>query len=99
MLAGCSGYLPDLPAGYVVESETDKGVITGSVGTNPLGKQWREWSRYEYHSTSDPFYPQPECPDDGLPVECGNLFAIVLPVGEYEFWAVSPARLLTLAIC
>ncbi len=106
LLAGCSGYLPGLPAGYVVGSEPDKGVITGSVGTIPLGKQWREWSRYDYYSTSDPelrghvtsavnwsnpFYPQPECPDDGLPAECGNLFAIALPAGEYEFWAVSPA--------
>jgi hypothetical protein len=106
LLAGCTGFLPGLPADYVVEAEPDKGVIVGSVGTNPLGKQWREWSRYEYRSTSDPklhghvtsavnwsnpFYPQPECPDDGLPAECASLFAIVLAPGEYEFWAVAPA--------
>ena len=106
-LSGCTGFLPGLPAGYDVASNLDKGVIVGSVGTNPLGKQWREWSQYGYYSTSNPklsghvtsavnwsnpFFPQPECPDDGLPVECGNLFAIILPAGEYEFSAVIPAR-------
>ncbi len=105
-LAGCTGFMPDLPVDFVVDADREKGIVVGSVGTNPLGKQWREWSRYEYRSVSDedirghvtsavnwsnPFYPQPECPDDGLPEECANLFAIVLPVGEYEFWAVTPA--------
>lgn len=106
-LAGCTGFLPELPASYDIASDPDKGIITGSVGTNPLGKQWREWSQYVYHSTNDPklsghvtsavnwsnpFFPQPECKDDGLPAECGHLFAIILPAGEYEFSAVIPAR-------
>jgi hypothetical protein len=106
MLSGCTGYLPGLPVDYDVASDTNKGVITGSVGTNPLGKQWREWGRYDFHSITDskirghvtsavnwsnPFYPQPECPDDGLMDECASLFAIILPAGQYEFSTVIPA--------
>lgn len=105
-LSGCSGFQPGLPADYDLASKSDEGVVVGSVGTNPIGKQWREWSRYEYRSVSDPkihghvtsavnwsnpFFSQPECPDDGLLAECGQLFAIVLPAGKYEFWAVVPA--------
>jgi hypothetical protein len=106
-MSGCTGFLPGLPADYDVESDPNKGVIVGSVGTNPLGEQWREWSRYEFSSANDPkklrghvtsavnwsnpFYPQPECPDDGLLAECANLFAIILPAGEYQFFGVVPA--------
>ena len=106
LLTGCSGFLPELPADYRVEEHQENGVIVGSVGTNPLGKQWREWSRYNFHSINDPkfqghvtsavnwsnpFYPQPECPDDGLPYECANLFALILPAGLYQFTTVIPA--------
>lgn len=31
------------------------------------------------------------CPDDGLADECGQLFALLLPAGEYEFHMVIPA--------
>jgi hypothetical protein len=106
-LTGCSGIKSGLPVDYDVASDPDKGVIVGSVGTNPLGKQWREWSQYEYAATnnpkfhghvtsavnkSNPFLGQPECPDDGLPAECANLFAVILPAGKYKFFAVIPAR-------
>ena len=105
-LAACTGYKSGLPPDYNVLLDSANGVVVGSVGTNPLGKQWREWSQYLYLSSidqkkrgsvasavnwSNPFFPQPECPDDGLEAECGNLFAIILPAGEYEFWAVIPA--------
>lgn len=105
-LAGCTGYLPGLPTDYDVASDPNKGVIVGSVGTNLAGQNWREWSKYTYSPISDPksvgyvasavgwsipSFPQPECPDDGLPAECANLFAILLPVGEYKFWGLVPA--------
>jgi len=106
LLAGCTGFLPGLPDDYQVGADPEKGVIVGSVGTNPLGNPWREYSRYDFRSANDPklrghvtsavnwsnpFYPQPECADDGLPDECASLFAILLPAGEYEFRAVIPA--------
>lgn len=44
----------------------------------------------------NPFYmfgSMPLCADDGLAEECGHLFALLLPAGEYEFTDVSPAMM------
>jgi len=103
-----SGTMSGLPADYVVEQELGKGVIVGSVGSQTFPDMaYREWNTYAYRSKADPkqggfitsavkwsnpFYPQPECPDDGLEDECGLLFAMDLPVGKYEIFGVIPAR-------
>lgn len=54
----------------------------------------------EGHITSafkwNPFYmwgSMPLCQDDGLEFECGYLFAILLPPGDYEFQQVTPAMM------
>ncbi len=37
------------------------------------------------------FSPDPACEEDELPNECGVLFAVKLPVGDYEFFVAHPA--------
>lgn len=106
LIAGCSGYdfKPGLAADYIAESDLSNGVVLVSVGARPepnLG--WNAWSYYEFRSVNDPqrlgslksakkhnFGFTSGCDDDGLPKECGQLFAIVLPAGEYEFFRVIP---------
>lgn len=88
----------DLDHGVVVGS-------AGSNRPLPTNK-FQEWSIYLFRSKSNqevrgsvqsarfhdlPLNPIPGCAEDGLPDECGLLFAITLPVGEYEFFAVIPA--------
>ena len=107
LIAGCSGYAfkQGLPTDFVVESDSFKGIVLVTVGARPdpyLG--WHAWSYYEFRSTEDPkllgnvksgnkhsFGFTPGCDDDGLPDECGHLFAFVLPVGEYEFTRIIPS--------
>lgn len=88
----------DLNYGVVVGS-------VGSVKPLPKNKR-QEVTAYLFHSTADqevlgsvvsapyhelPFNSRPVCAEDGLPDECGILFAKRLPVGEYEFFVARPA--------
>jgi len=44
----------------------------------------------------NPYYmwgSMPLCADDGLEEECGRVFALLLPAGEYEFSSVGPAMM------
>jgi len=44
----------------------------------------------------NPYYmwgSMPLCADDGLEQECGRVFALLLPTGEYEFTGVAPAMM------
>lgn len=106
LIGGCSGYAlkSGLPADYVVGSDASHGIVLVSVGAIPepaLG--WNSWSYYEFRSVNKPkllgnvasakkhnFGFTPGCDDDGLPEECGHLYALVLPAGEYEFCRVIP---------
>lgn len=101
-----SNLLTTLPADFDIARAPGAGVIVGSVGaksdawhewshytlqavSNPE-KQWVVSSA----STHNPFYmfgSMPLCTDDGLPEECGHLFALVLPAGDYEIKYVVPA--------
>jgi hypothetical protein len=97
----------ELPSNYVVEANLSKGVVVGSVGSKAYPEtKYREQNMYLFRSISNPdlrgyvssatakkqmFTHLGVCSDDGLPDECGSLFAIALPVGEYEFFSVIPA--------
>ena len=96
----------ELPSDYVVEANLSKGVIVGSVGSKTYPEtEYREQNMYLFRSISNPdlrgyvssatekkqmFTHLGICSDDGLPDECGSLFAIALPIGEYEFFSVVP---------
>jgi hypothetical protein len=97
----------ELPSDYVVEANLSKGVVVGSVGSKTYPEtEYREQNMYLFRSISNPdlrgyvssatekkqmFTHLGICSDDGLPDECGSLFAIALPIGEYEFFSVVPA--------
>ena len=97
----------ELSSDYVIESDLSKGVVVGSVGSKTYPEtNYREQNMYVFRSTSSPdlrgyvssatekkqmFTHLGICSDDGLPDECGSLFAIALPIGEYEFFSVIPA--------
>jgi len=95
-----------LPENFVLGNEVGFGVITGSVGSRPdQWHEWSQYyfratdggrtSGYlNSGATYNPFYlfgDMPRCEDDGLAAECGHLYAIVLPVGDYEIHQVAPA--------
>lgn len=97
----------ELPSDYVVEANLSKGVVVGSVGSKSYPEtKYREQNMYLFRLISNPdlrgyvssatvkkqlFTHLGICSDDDLPDECGSLFAIALPVGEYEFFSVIPA--------
>lgn len=113
IVVGCAGGLQnELPLEYNMGSDSRLGVVIGSVGAKPApgNPPWYEWSRYDFHSLTDPdteghitsafkwnpFYmwgSMPLCADDGLESECGYLFAMLLPAGDYEIHQVTPAMM------
>lgn len=111
-LTGCGSFYPEsVTPDFQFGGTPEIGVIVGSVTSLPdptyLGN-WRDYSRYEIRSTTDPKIVRnivsgaisnflrpwgslPLCADDGLEAECGHLFAIDLPPGDYVLSAVQPA--------
>jgi hypothetical protein len=89
----------DISDDFDVLKSPGYGVVVGSVSSIP-DYRWQEMSQYLYRSLSNekihgvitsatkslPPLPWhvPRCEDDGLEAECGRLFAISLPVGDYE---------------
>jgi hypothetical protein len=94
-------------ADFVPGASTSTGVVIGSVTSVPdVWHEMSTWT-YESSASrklrgvvtsAHPFNPHfiwgqiPKCAADGLEAECGRLFALELPVGDYRFTSVAVAQ-------
>jgi len=104
LLAACGGLVQqDIRGHDPALADGPGGMIVGSV-TAPFASQYHHGVLFRYRSLGDsggvrgiltsatsqhyvPFWPS--CEEDGLPRQCGRLFAVALPEGEYEIHEVT----------
>lgn len=95
----------NIPDDFDVMQNPEYGVVVGSVSSIPDdGWQEMSQYRYHSfsaekidgvissaakHNPFTVFADVPKCEDEGLEAECGRLFAIALPAGDYEIYGVT----------